>query len=70
METKEVGVGCYLFWFCLIASLFCKSCEAFCFPCPLLTPVQLLHSYNLGYFVYLSGFETLLSSLFLIVVPP
>lgn len=40
----------YLFWFSLVAPLFCKSCEAFCVPGPVLIPAEVLHLENLGFF--------------------
>lgn len=45
----------YLFWFILIASLFCKSCEVFC-----VISAGVLQSHKLGLLTYLSKFETLL----------
>lgn len=57
----------YLFWFSSIAALFCKSCKAFCVPCRVLIPAEVLHSYNLDLLTYLPEFEAslILSSFFL-----
>lgn len=45
----------YLFWFILIASLFCKSCEVFC-----VISAAVLQSHKLHLLNYLLELETLL----------
>lgn len=45
----------YLFWFILIACLFCKSCEVFC-----VLSAEVLQSHKLDLSTYLLEFEMLL----------